>query len=77
MTLLCNASGGNPDHYKYMWIFVPKYQGGNMTYHNQTSIENQSVNYKSAGTYVCTVSNAGGDAQTEKKVTIHCKTCVV
>ena len=73
MTLLCDASGGNPNQYQYTWIFVPKYGGGNITYLNQNSVENPSITYKSAGLYICNASNPGGDVNTETKITIHCK----
>ena len=71
MSLECHASDGNPDHYQYVWTFVPKYGEGNLTRSGQTFVE-EKVIYTSSGKYICRSINYGGSKMTTKDVAIKC-----
>ena len=76
VTLTCEATGGNPAVDSYEWKVFYRYNNTERVIKSGRMADKlrlTSVDHRSAGTYTCTATNAGGDGQDSSLLLVRCK----
>jgi hypothetical protein len=69
LQLTCEASGGNPTSYTYLWY----YNNGDISNETTRGLYIKAVKFTQSGTYRCRASNSAGYADAEIGIDILCK----